>query len=233
MTFEDIETEYTALWQKAEIKKESINRVIKVCQKIVANEAIYREIEFATATPWFMIAAIHNMESSLDFTRCLHNGDPWNKPTVHVPKGLGPWKSFTESAIDAIKFDGLQGPRDWTIERILYLCEAYNGTGYRQYHPSVPSPYLWANTTISSGKGKYVADGKFDANAPNDDQIGVAAILKWLQNYGYISLKSSHAAQPAPVIPKPMPIDEKPVLPMPAPQKRSFWTWLKSFFRRK
>ncbi len=220
MNFEELKGQYAVLWNKAEIKSESLNQVIRTCQKIVANEAIYREIQYATLVPWYMVAAIHNLESTMDFNACLHNGDPWNKPTTHVPKGRGPFRSFSESAIDALKMEGLDGSRNWTLERILYECEMYNGSGYLKYHPDTPSPYLWANTTLSTGRGKYVEDGKFHPEAPNDDQIGVACVLKWLHNYSYIELKSE-------VLPPLPPSEEKKSLEI-----VSWWGRFKVWARR-
>ena len=52
----------------------------------------------------------------MSFKGCLHNGNPWNQVTTDVPKGLGPWKSFEEAAIDALKYDGLVYWHDWSIE---------------------------------------------------------------------------------------------------------------------
>jgi lysozyme family protein len=43
-------------------------------------------------------------------------------------------------------------------------------------HPEVLTPYLWSFTNHYT-KGKFVADGKFDANAVSK-QCGAAAILK-------------------------------------------------------
>ncbi len=40
-----------------------------------------------TGVPWELIGAIHFRESSLDFNKCLHNGDPLGQKTVRVPAG--------------------------------------------------------------------------------------------------------------------------------------------------
>ena len=49
----------------------------------------------------------------------------------------------------------------WSVERMLYECEKYNGWGYLKRGPS---PYLWSWTNIYRG-GKYVEDGVYSASA--------------------------------------------------------------------
>jgi hypothetical protein len=56
------------------------------------------------------------------------------------------------------------------------MLEKYNGLGYA--NKGIPSPYLWAGTDQYI-KGKYVQDGKFNANYV-DQQLGCAGILKFL-----------------------------------------------------
>jgi lysozyme family protein len=52
--------------------------------------------------------------------------------------------------------------------------------GYRRR--GVPSPYLWSFSNLYT-KGKFVADGHFDANAVSA-QCGAAVMLKALQGQG-------------------------------------------------
>jgi hypothetical protein len=101
---------------------------------------------------------------------------PWNKRSVRVPKGRGPFKSWEEAAIDALTNCGPYAARnkDWSIGNALALLEKYNGLGY--YNKGIPSPYIWAGTNQYT-KGKYIADGKFDPNHV-DQQLGVAGLLK-------------------------------------------------------
>jgi lysozyme family protein len=47
----------------------------------------YQSVEAKTGVPWFVIAVIHERESSQDWTGSLAQGDPWNKVSVHVPAG--------------------------------------------------------------------------------------------------------------------------------------------------
>lgn len=148
--------------------------------RILKNKDKYQEVQQITNVPWYVIGAIHYRESSLNFTRHLHNGDKLTARTIHVPagrpvKGAPPF-TWVESAIDAIKLKSWHKVTDWSIENTLSLIEAYNGLGYKKR--GLPSPYLWAWSNNYS-KGKYVADGKFDPNFV-DQQCGAAILLKSL-----------------------------------------------------
>src|SRR2546421_7580255 len=65
-------------------------------------KARYQAVEAKTGVPWFVIAVIHERESSQDWTGSLAQGDPWNRVSVHVPAGRGPFKSWEEAAVDAL-----------------------------------------------------------------------------------------------------------------------------------
>jgi lysozyme family protein len=83
-------------------------------------------------------------------------------------------------------YDGM-GSKDWKrLGATLTACENYNGVGYRKYHASTPTPYLWAKTSIEK-PGKYVADGRWSPTA-RSAQVGVAAILKELARRGTIKI---------------------------------------------
>jgi hypothetical protein len=68
---------------------------------------------------------------------------------------------------------------------VLFKLEQYNGWGYRQYHHDVPSPYLWSFSSHYT-KGKYVADGHFDANAVSQ-QCGGAVLLRRMTDRGLLN----------------------------------------------
>lgn len=181
MKFEDLKLWYANLWDRSEILDHRRDEIVRICMVILSNRKTYEDIERKTYVPWYLVAALHNLEAGLNFNACLHNGDPWNKPTVHVPKGRGPFSSFVDAAVDALILDGLHNERHWTVEKCLFRAEGFNGWGYMRYHSAVTnSPYLWSGTNQCSGRGKYISDGHFDETARNDAQIGVAAVLKWL-----------------------------------------------------
>lgn len=144
--------------------------------RLVAAKAHYRAIEAKTGVPWFIIAVIHEREASQSWTGSLAQGDPWNKVSVHVPAGRGPFKSWDEAAIDALVNCAPFAARwkDWSPGGALTLLEQYNGLGY--FRRGCPSPYVWSGTDQYTS-GKYVRDGVFDPNVV-DKQLGCAGLLK-------------------------------------------------------
>lgn len=182
--------EYQQLFDTCEIRKSQITRVEKCITTILANRARYDTVSALTGgVPWYVMAAIHNLESSLRFTRHLHNGDPLTARTVHVPQGRpkagSPPFSWEDSAADALKFRKLHRWDNWSLPGVLYKLEGYNGWGYRRYHPDVLSPYLWSSSTHYT-KGKYVADGTWSDKAISQ-QIGAAVILRRLAQQKHIT----------------------------------------------
>lgn len=184
-----LKKEYQDLFASAVVKPGKTAAVKVITDKIIANRARYEAVEAATTVPWYVVASIHSLEGSLNFKTHLHNGDPLTAKTVHVPKGRPPGTppfKWEASAIDAIKFDGLSSVPKWTLPVILFRLEGFNGFGYRTRHPEMLTPYLWSFTD-KYVKGKFVADGKFDANAVSQ-QCGAAAILKALSSSGTIQI---------------------------------------------
>jgi lysozyme family protein len=123
--------------------------------------------------PW--IAASFERESSSDFRCSPAQGDRWDRVSIHVPRGRGPFVSWMAAAIDAYHLDGQDqvGAANWTWARACYEAEAFNGWGY--LNRGIPSPYVWAGTSIYS-HGKFTSDGHFDASAV-DEQLGVVPIM--------------------------------------------------------
>lgn len=182
---------YKELWKQCTFDKGFESQIKRATDRVLAGKTRYESVSKITKVPWYVIGALHNMEASCDFTGVLHNGERIigkGVKTKLVPKGRGPFASWEESAVDSLKYDGIYLITDWSIGNILKAAEAYNGTGYLKYHPEEKSPYLWACTSINDGKGKYVADGKWDHNAPTNGQVGFAAILKQLELDGKIRL---------------------------------------------
>jgi lysozyme family protein len=147
-----------------------------VAGRLVAAKSRYQNVSNQTKVPWYVIAVIHERESSQNWNDSLAQGDPWNQISVHTPKGRGPFSSWETSAVDALENCSPYAAKwtDWSIGGLLTLLEEYNGLGY--FFHGVPSPYIWASTDQYKS-GKYVADGQFDPNAV-DQQMGCAALLK-------------------------------------------------------
>lgn len=166
---------YANEWDKMVIKPERMEEMKRYAQVAFDHKDVYQAIEAATGVPAPLVAVLHRRESDADFNTYLGNGDPLNRVTTHVPRGRGPFKNFVDGAVDALKLDGLDKVvPPWPIEKMLYYCEIFNGTGYN--NRGLPSPYIWGGTNIQQ-RGKYVADGRFNSSAW-DTQPGCAPILK-------------------------------------------------------
>jgi lysozyme family protein len=148
-----------------------------VAKHLVAPEAKarYQAVSAKTGVPWAFIAVAHERESSQNWNGSLAQGDPWNRVSVHVPAGRGPFRSWEEAAIDALvncaPFAARN--RDWSIGGTLTMLEQYNGLGYAAR--GRPSPYVWSGTD-QYVSGKYVRDGVYDPNVV-DSQLGCAGLL--------------------------------------------------------
>ena len=168
---------YATLWRDLAIRPEYAATVRATAQRIVAGRARYDSVSTATGVPWFAIALIHKMEADLDFTKHLHNGDSLAARTWQVPRGRpvkgSPPFEWEESAIDAIRYDGLDRITTWRVENIAFALEKFNGFGYRKR--GLPSPYLWSYSTAYTS-GKFVKDRKWDATAVSR-QSGAMVLL--------------------------------------------------------
>jgi lysozyme family protein len=165
--------EYAKQWDRMKINPGRGAEFQKLATFAFNNKARYQAIEQQTTVPWALIAVLHRRESDANFNTYLGNGEPLNRVTRLVPKGRGPFKSFEDGAIDALQIDGLSSVKDWRLEKMLFYCEKFNGSGYN--NKGLPSPYIWGGTNIQK-PGKYVADGRFDPNVM-DPQPGCAPIL--------------------------------------------------------
>lgn len=174
-------TEYRGLFSSMVLRSQWRDEVTRTVRRIAESRQKYEEVAKALGgrIPWEWIGAIHNMESTGNFSTHLHNGDTLRRRTTHVPAGRptagNPPFTWEESAIDALTMKGLEKVGAWSVAEMLYQAERYNGWGYREWHPSVLSPYLWSGTKHYE-RGKYVEDGKWDGSFVSE-QLGVAPIL--------------------------------------------------------
>lgn len=184
MNYEDLRDEYRRLWDSALHVDDFVSASRATARKIYASKPRYQQIETELGVPWFVVGAIHAMESGCRFSCHLHNGDPLTARTTLVPAGRPktgkPPFTWEESARDALTMKGWHNIASWPIERILYECERYNGFGYRKYHKDVLSKYLFSGTQWGRKPGRYVEDGRWSSTAVSK-QTGVVAILMRLQ----------------------------------------------------
>lgn len=191
-----LEDKYQQLWDTCEITR----NVDYAARKIIAGRSVYEKLQARTGVPWIFIGALHMRESSCNFGTHLHNGDSLSRRTRHEPKGRpkappanGTQYTWLESALDALEIKGLvNSDIAWTIPRILYEGERYNGFGYR--NPGKPlSPYLWAGTNHYT-KGKYIADHRYSSSAV-DQQPGIVPLMKKVQEItGATSITGSRSS---------------------------------------
>lgn len=181
-----LRAEYERLFASCEIRTEWLGRVDRVVGRIQANRARYEIVGNALGVPWALIGAIHNLESSLDFEKHLHNGDPLTARTVREPAGRPaagePPFLWAHSAIDALVLHGLDRWRDWSVAGTLFQLERYNGWGYRLHHAEVLSPYLWSGSRHYAA-GKYADDHTFSPTAVSQ-QVGGAVVLRRMAERG-------------------------------------------------
>jgi len=179
--FSVLSQHYAAQYAGCVIRPEHAAEVKAEAARIVVNQKRYQAVAANfTGMPWWVVGILHSMECGLDFRTHLHNGDPLTARTVEEPAGrpkVGhPPFTWEESAIDALEYDELNLVTDWSPGGALVAFEGYNGTGYRRR--GVPSPYLWSFTD-QYRCGKYVEDGRYDAQAVSK-QCGCAALLREL-----------------------------------------------------
>lgn len=158
-------------WKAARVTRNLGN----IAKSLIAAKRRYQAVEARTGVPWPVIAVIHVRESSQNWGRSLAQGDPWDRISVHVPAGRGPFSSWESAAVDALVNCAPYAARntDWSVGGTLTKLEEYNGLGYAAR--GRPSPYVWAGTNQYQS-GKYVRDGVYDPNAI-DSQPGCAGLL--------------------------------------------------------
>jgi lysozyme family protein len=174
-------------WQKCQITPSRLSEAKFNAEAIIANKSQYDAVCASTNVPFYVTGVIHMREASFNFKTYLGNGDSLNRPSVHVPKGRGPFKTWYDGAIDAFHldhFDKLPSGSHWDIVTALIKLEMYNGGGYNS--KGVRSPYVWAGTNMQQ-RGKYVADGHYDPNAW-DSQPGCAEVLLALKQFHGVDL---------------------------------------------
>lgn len=188
----NLRNEYENLFNTCNVNFSKAAEVENIIKKIITNKSRYENAGSHLGIPWYFVAVIHNMESSLSFNGHLHNGDPLTARTKRIPPGRpangNPPFTWEESASDALQYQKLNQWQDWSIAGLLYKLEEYNGWGYRIKHPHVHSPYLWGFSNHYS-KGKYIADGTWSETAVSK-QCGAAVLLRRMAERGEVSFNS-------------------------------------------
>ncbi len=188
LRFGELSDEYAAWFAAARIRPDHQDSAIWHLTMMRESRPRYAAVSKRLGVPWYFIAAVHGLEASFNFRAHLHNGDfPLSRRTHQVPSGRPlvwlPPSDWEDSATDALRLMGFAGQDDWSLPRLLYRLEAYNGFGYRRAGRA--SPYLWSFSTLYD-RGKFVADGRFDPHA-RSQQCGAAVMLKVLADAGELA----------------------------------------------
>jgi len=196
-TFKSMKNGYANMWASCELQAKDTVLCKKVAAGIIKDRARYEAVSAKTGVPWEWIACVHQRESGRNWKAVLHNGQKivgTGKKTTIEPKDRGPFATWEEAAIDALEYDGQTKVKDWSVPRMLYEFEEYNGWGYLKHGEN--SPYVWASTNHEQ-LGKYTSDGKYNSKV-DDVQLGCAAVLKSI--YAQIGEeKPIGASKPSPV----------------------------------
>lgn len=167
----------TERWKNVKINNNHLQSFNVVASRLNNPSAVarYKAVEAKTGVPWWFIAVVHEREASQSWAANIAQGDRWDRRSVHVPAGRGPFQSWEEAAVDALVNCAPYAARnhDWSPGSALTWLEKYNGLGYA--NKGIPSPYIWAGTNQYTS-GKYVADGVFSSTAV-DTQLGCAGLL--------------------------------------------------------
>ena len=187
---EPILIEYQVDWARAHVLPAWETRVKAVADKVYFFKPRHQAVASALhkEMPFWVVSLIHNMEAGFNWNACLHNGEKiigTGAKTKLVPAGRGPFSTWEEAAIDALRGRVSKVPK-WDIPNILRFFEGYNGWGYRNKrlgpvveYDNLYSPYLWSGTSVYTG-GKYVSDGVFSMKAQSA-QVGCAAVMKYMR----------------------------------------------------
>ena len=186
--------DHTFLFWNLEFDEDKISTIKWYANQYTKNLERYSFVTARTGVPEWFIYLLHLRESSLRFDRALHNGDDVignGRLTYRVPTDRGPFSSWEESAIDALKLKKYHKITDWSLSNILPKLEAWNGLGYRykigdkgkvEY-----SPFIVAGSSFHDETSKFVKDHVYDAYA-REKQLGTFVVLRGLMAFADLKL---------------------------------------------
>jgi lysozyme family protein len=145
-----------------------------------ANKSRYEAVGKEADMPPELVASLHWRESSGNFGKYLHQGDPLGAPAKHVPTNIPVFgkDEWDKAAVHALKMKQMckkeLGINKDTKDRakLAAFSERYNGMGYN--NKGVASPYVYSGMDTYTS-GKYVADGVYSASTV-DQQLGVVRL---------------------------------------------------------
>src|ERR1700722_2303138 len=102
MLFDAVKAEYEADLTNAKPTRSS--EAIAVAKNLITNRAIFLKMQELSGVPALWVMPVFERENP-SFNSYLGNGDPLNRPTIHVPKGRGPFEvpdAWEKGATDAL-----------------------------------------------------------------------------------------------------------------------------------
>ena len=185
-TFDDLRPDYLRLFATCAVRPEYAGQVAWHVRKLAEGKPAYGRVGTRAGIPWYFIGIVHGLEASFRFSGHLHNGDPLTARTVNVPANRpavwNPPSDWDSSALDALGGEGFTGLTDWSLARMLYRWEAFNGFGSRAR--GVDTAYLWSFSTHYA-RGKFASDGHWDPDLVSR-QCGAAVMLHALFDAGLV-----------------------------------------------
>lgn len=201
--FVELRPEYERLLATMVVERTSA--VSAAADKIIRNFQRYGDASVATAVPSSFIGTLDLRESDCDPRAGLGQGDPWSQVSRNVPRGKGPWRSWTEAAIFYIHYDHLDDTtQPWSMAYACWKGEAWNGFGPRNH--GIFTGYLWGGSNHYRC-GKYVSDGVWDGNHV-DTQLGIIPVIcEITRRYPSIAIGSAilPSTDAPPLVPQQLP----------------------------
>lgn len=191
------------LYAQMSIRPEKLAEVTRTTDSLVGfHKEFYSPIEQLLGIPWPVVGCLDYLESSFRHDRYLGNGEPLDRVTQKVPKGRGPFKTWSAGAVDALLTR--KQPATWTIGNTLDFLEHYNGLGYR--NRNLISPYLFNYSNLYV-RGRFTeelgADGHYHSvynPQALSKQAGAACILKLLSQVPSAIIYDAELDQACPLI---------------------------------
>lgn len=126
---QELREEYLQLFTNCNLNSKYAHLGNRTADRILSQQTRYKSVSGITSVPWHVIAVIHAMESNLNFNCHLHNGDSIHSKTTRIPANRPPGEppfTWEESAVDALRLEGLTGWSDWSLPSTLFKLEAYS-----------------------------------------------------------------------------------------------------------
>jgi lysozyme family protein len=200
--FSVLSTEYASSLARMVITDSA--HVEQAVKEILPGKVRYKAVEAVTKIPAAGLGAVDYREDDCNPRDGLGQGDPWNKVSINVPAGKGPFLSWQAAAIFYLHYDKVDVfSAPWTWAYACWKGEMWNGFGPRDH--GVHTGYLWGCTSIYTG-GMYPHDHEWSSTA-KDGRPGIIPIMKRLQSidsdFIFDAAISDQPFSPTPILPPP------------------------------